>query len=156
MWMTPFSFCSTPVTLISRAPITTGRYCSNLRGQMMVLAMPVSSSSVMKMALPVARPLTHQHDPADGDAPARLDGGKQLVAHDAARIEIAAQERHRMRLQRQMQMAIILDHLLARQHRRQMRVGLHLRHRSAREQRQIVLVAGPLKRLHGPERIAAA
>ena len=31
-----------------------------------------------------------------------------------------------MRLQRQMQMTIILDHLLARQHRGQMRIGLEL------------------------------
>ena len=31
--MTSFSFCSTPVTLITREPITIGRYCSNFRGQ---------------------------------------------------------------------------------------------------------------------------
>jgi hypothetical protein len=37
-----------------------------------------------------------------------------------------------------------------------MRVGLDFRHRGASEQRQVVLVAGLLQRLHGPERIAAA
>ena len=47
--------------------------------------------------------------------------GQQFVTNDAARVEIGAQERHRMRLQRQVQMAIVLDHLLARRHRRQMR-----------------------------------
>ena len=81
---------------------------------------------------------------------------KQLMAHDAARLEVGAQERHRMRLQRQVQMAIVLDHLLARRHRRQMHVGLHLRHRRAREQRQIVLVAGAAQSFHRPQCVTAA
>ena len=60
------------------------------------------------------------------------------------RIEIGAQERDRMRVQRQLQMPVILDDLFARRHRRQCDVGLHLGHRYAREQRQVVLVAGAL------------
>ena len=51
------------------------------------------------MAFPVAGPLTDQNDAADGHAPSRNERGQKLVAHDAARIEIGAQERHRMRLQ---------------------------------------------------------
>ena len=50
--------------------------------------------------------------------PGRMSG-RQLVPDDAAGVEIGAQERHRMRLQRQMQVPVVLDHLLARQHRRQ-------------------------------------
>ena len=89
-----------------------------------------------------ARALAHQHEPADGDAAAGRQAGKLLVAQNIAPLEFAAQERHRMRLERQMQMPIILDHLLAGRHRRQMRVGLDLVHGRARKQRQIVLVAG--------------
>ena len=92
-------------------------------------------------ALGGARPLPHQHQAGDGDASARSHAGELLVAHDAAPVELAAQERHRMRLQRQMQMPIVLDHLLAEPHRRQRGIGLDLRHLDAREQRQIVLVA---------------
>ena len=47
-----------------------------------------------------------------------------------------------MRFEREMQMPVILHHLLAGRHRRQMRVGLDLVHRRARKQRKIVLVAG--------------
>ncbi len=83
--------------------------------------------------------------------------GQKLVAHDAARVEIAAQERHRMRLQRQVQMAIVLDHLLARQHRRQMRrpapaPACDTRANSGR----LSLSPAFCKRLHRPQRVAAA
>ena len=44
-------------------------------------------------------PLPHQHEAADGDAPAGREQGQQLGTHNAARTEIVAQERHRMRLQ---------------------------------------------------------
>ena len=103
-------------------------YCSNLRGQTMVLAIAVSSSSVMKMALPVpGRCRTSTRPPMFTRRRAQASDSSSW-RDDAARIEIGAQERHRMRLQRQMQMAIVLDHLLARRHRRQTRVGLELRH----------------------------
>ncbi len=59
-----------------------------------------------------------------------------------------------MRLQRQMQVAIVLDHLLAEPHRRQRGIGLDLRHLDARKQRQIVLVAAALQRAHRPQRLA--
>ena len=150
MWMTPFSFCSSPVTLISRAPMMIGRKRSNTRGHRIVLAMPVSSSSVMKMALPVPGRWRTSTRPATVTMRPGRHLGQQLVPHDAARVEIGAQERHRMRLQRQMQVAIVLDHLLARQHRRQRDVRLELRHGDAREQRQVVLVARALQRAHRP------
>src|SRR5262245_57903165 len=52
-------------------------------------------------------------------------------------------------------MAVVLDHLLAGRHRGQMRIPLALGHRGLCEQRQVVLVAGTLERLHGPQRGAA-
>ena len=54
-----------------------------------------------------------------------------------------------------MQVAIVLNHLLSRRHRRKIDIRLHLRHRNAPEQRQIVLVARALQRAHRPEGIAA-
>ena len=54
-----------------------------------------------------------------------------------------------------MQVAIVLDHLLAGRHRRQIDVRFELRHRDAAEQRQIVLVAGALQGAHRPQGIAA-
>ena len=78
------------------------------------------------------------------------DARQLLVGHDPAHRKIAAQKRDRMRLQRQMQMPIILDHLLARGHFRQIDVRFELRHFDPRKQRQIVLVAGALQRPHRP------
>ena len=92
MWMTPFSFCSTPVTLISRAPITTGRYCSNLRGHTIVLAMPVSSSSVMKMALPLPGRWRTSTRPADGHTPAGHQRQEEAHGERYRALEIDAQE----------------------------------------------------------------
>ena len=60
-----------------------------------------------------------------------------------------------MRLQRQVQVAIVLDHVLAEPHRRQRDVGLEFRALHAREQRQVVLVAGAAQRAHRPQRLAA-
>ena len=121
MWMTPFSFCSSPVTLISRAPMMIGRKRSNVaRPQDRV----GDASLVLQRhedGVAGARTLAHQHEPGDRHASAGDNVGQKLVPDDAARIEVGAQERHRMRLQRQMQMPVILDHLLARQHRRQTR-----------------------------------
>ena len=48
-WITPDALCSGPVTLTRRAPSTTGRNASKVRAHTMQLAMPVSSSSVMKI-----------------------------------------------------------------------------------------------------------
>jgi hypothetical protein len=60
----------------------------------------------------------------------------------------------RMRLERQMQMPIILDHLLAGRHRRQMRVGFELVHARAGKERKIVLVAGAPQCADRPRRLA--
>ena len=54
-WTTSPSRCSSPLTPISRDPSTARRFFSNTLGQTMMLAMPVSSSSVAKIT-PVAVP----------------------------------------------------------------------------------------------------
>ena len=54
-WTTPDSFCTRPVTATRRAPMTSGRCRSNSFGQTTILAIPVSSSIVMKMT-PLAEP----------------------------------------------------------------------------------------------------
>ena len=56
-----------------------------------------------------------------------------------------------MRLERQMEVPIVLDHLLAEQHPRQVDVGLERRRGEMGEQRQVVLVAGATQRPHRPQ-----
>ena len=128
-WMTPEAFCSLPVTQSAARRERSGRNFSNIaRPDDRHWRSAVSSSSVAKMT-PLAVPgrwRTSTRPPTVTRRPGR-HAGQLLVAQDAARVEIGAQERHRMRLQRQMQMPVILDHMLAGQHRRQMRVGLDLR-----------------------------
>ena len=70
-WITSLSGSrwTIPCTAISRAPITILRCFSNTSGQTTRLAMPVSSSMVMKHdALGAARPLADQHQPGDRQA----------------------------------------------------------------------------------------
>ena len=54
-----------------------------------------------------------------------------------------------------MQVAVVLDHLLAGSIGGRCDVGLERRHGDVREQRQVVLVAGAAQRPHRPQRIAA-
>src|SRR5499427_5274896 len=54
-----------------------------------------------------------------------------------------------------MQVAIVLDHLLADTHRRQRDIWLKRRHSGTRKQRQIVFVAGATQRTHRPQRLPA-
>ena len=131
---------STPCTAISRAPITILRCFSNTAGQTTRLAIPVSSSMVMKTT-PLACPA------AGGSAPRRrstavcrrgwceLLGGDELL-----RRIMRAQEMHRMRLQAQADGLVIADHMLGERHHRKLR-GLALPALVARlgisEQRQI-------------------
>ena len=69
------------VDAISRAPITILRCFSNTSGQMTRLAMPVSSSMVMKHdALGAARPLADQHQPGHRQALAVTDGASARSA----------------------------------------------------------------------------
>ena len=72
------------------------------------------------------------------------------MAQNSAGFELAPYKRERMRLERQMQGAIVLDDVLARPHRRQRDVRFELVHAHASEQRQVVLVAAALQRTHGP------
>ena len=101
-------------------------------------------------ALRAAGPLAHQYEARHRHAPPGRDFGKPLAFENAPTIEAFPQERQRMGLQRKMQMAIILDHLFARRHRRQMGVGFAVGKSGAREQRQIVLVAGAPQRAQRP------
>ena len=53
-WTTPSGlFSTTPSTSISRAAMTSRRNCSNIRAHRTTLVIPVSSSRVTKMALPL-------------------------------------------------------------------------------------------------------
>ena len=135
----------------------------------MTLATALSSSMVMNttpLAEPglcrqVTRPEMRTRVP-DGDA------AQRLVLHDAAGVEIGAQELRRMRAQRQMQETVVVDDLFADRHGRQTDVGLFAAsHRCVararapaaielRKQRQIVItVADPAERFGRPQRLAA-
>ena len=121
MWITFFSFCSTPVTLISRAPITSGTV-------LLELARPdhgvgdgrlVFQSHENRIA--GARPLPHQHDPADGHAPPWNKGREEArAARYRARRDRGAGTTPDA-LSATEQVTIVLDHLFARQHGRQVR-----------------------------------
>src|SRR5262249_51833774 len=69
--------------------------------------------------LGVARSLTYQHKAGDGDDAAGGYCWKLLVAQNSAGFELRPYKCERMRLERQMQGAIVLDDVLARPHRRQ-------------------------------------
>ena len=131
IWMTPCSLCSLPVTATKRAPSTIARKRSNAFGQTMTLAMPASSSSVMKMT-PLAVPGRWRTStrPATVDPLAVPDRGKRVGAQDSARGEAGAHERGRMGLQGQRQAPVVLDHMRAERHRRQSRVRLGFARRS--------------------------
>ncbi len=102
-------------------------------------------------AIGAAGTLAHQHETGDGDAAAGRGCGKPLVAENAAAVEFAAQERDRVRLERQMQMTVVLDHVLADEHGRQGDIGFERRRGRAGKQRQIILVAGAAQRPHCPQ-----
>src|SRR5215467_8167957 len=63
--------------------------------------------------LGVARSLTHQHKAGDGDDAPRGYRWEFFVAQNSAGFELAPYKRERMRLERQMQGAIVLDDVLA-------------------------------------------
>ena len=93
-WITPEALCKGPVTATSRAPITTGRYVSNARAHTMVLAMPVSSSSVMKIT-PLAVPgrwRTSTSPATVTRSPLRMPGNSSWRRMPRA-VELATQER---------------------------------------------------------------
>ena len=70
-WTTMPSRCTGPSTPIIIDCSTTRRKRSDVFGQTIRLAFPVSSSSVMKMTLLTARPLSCDHYPRRLDPPAR-------------------------------------------------------------------------------------
>ena len=109
-------------------------------------------------ALGRAGPLADQDEAGDRDPAARAQALQPFVGDDPQGLEVAAHEAHRMRLQRQRQEAIIVDHLLADRHRRQRRVGLGLQVAGRRllEQRQPLRRALGVERPAGPQRVAAA
>jgi hypothetical protein len=65
-----------------------------------------------------ARPLADGDEAGDGGAFAGPACAQVLVAGDAAPGEVGAQERCRMRAQRQFEEAVVVDHLFAERHER--------------------------------------
>ena len=136
------------------APSTTGRNVSNIFGQTMMLAMSVSSSRVMKMT-PLAVPGRWRTRTRPETVTRRPFGRSRsvCVVDDAARGELRAQERDRVRLQRQAEEAVVVDHMLAERHRRQGEVRLACGCRRARRRRT---AAGGSARAPPPPRPRAA
>ena len=98
---------------------------SNTFGQTMTLATALSSSMVMNTT-PLAEPgrcrqVTRPEMRTRVSLAMPREG---LVAQDAAAVEISAQELRRMRPQRQMEKAIVVDDFLAQRHGRKRDVGL--------------------------------
>ncbi len=140
---------------MSRAPITSLRYCSITFGHTTILAMPVSSSSVMKTT-PLALPgrCRTSTTPAQRTRRLSLRVVDVLAGDDALSREPLAQEFHRVALQRQPDGLVIGDHLLRQRHLGQrlcVLVGLLARDRGL-EQRQRHVVGQPP---HRPQRRAA-
>ena len=138
-----------------RAPITSFRYCSITLGHTTILAMPVSSSSVMKttpLALP--GPLPHQHHAGATDAAPVVLVVDVLAGDDALLREPLAQKFHRVALQRQPHGLVIGDHLLRQRHLRQrlcVLVGLLAGDRGLKQRQRHVVGQPP----HRPQRRAA-
>ncbi len=137
--------------------MTMARSRSKAFGQTIRLAMPISSSSVMKItpcAVPgrwrtSTSPATATRSPLFSVASASL----RLTPRASRR---RAHEGDRMGLERQRQATIVLDDMGAERHRRQPGVGLGVALGPAqREQRQVVLVADPVEAPHRPQRLAA-
>ena len=95
------------------------RCASKMRCQTIALAMPVSSSSVMKVTLPSPGRWRTRTMPATWTFAPSFSAGERGAGSDAAPVELGAQEGERMGAQRELDGAIILDHLAALGHRRQ-------------------------------------
>ena len=155
-WITPDAFCSGPVTATRRAPITTGRYVSNVRCHTIVLAMPVSSSSVMKIT-PLAVPGRWRTStrPATVTRAAGGNARQQLVPHDAA-----PRRDRRAGTTPDAPSARDAGGDSPRPPAAPGGIGGRATSGSSsgiatrREQRQVVLVAGALQRAHRPQRVA--
>ena len=127
-WMTPCSDCRRPVTFSKRAPSTMARKRSKIFGQTMMLATPVSSSSVAKItpdAVP-GRWRTRTSPATETRRPLCMSGRRSASTMPRAASSLP-QERDGMRLQRKRERAIVAHHMLAERHQRQR----HLRLRSA-------------------------
>jgi len=124
-WITPSSRCNLPVQRSRVAPSAARRKRSRLAGQTIRLAIPVSSSTVMKttpFALPGALP--DQHDPGDRQPPVDRQMGEVGGGDQALAGEIGAQKGEQVTLQSQAQARVILHDMLAQRHLRQQRHGM--------------------------------
>ncbi len=146
-WMTPDSFCSRPVTETkARADHQGAQALVDFRPDDDVGDAALIFERHEDDAARRAWTLAHQHQSADNDARAlrRVDRGKARGGYDVALRQMLPHERYGMSFQRQRQMPVILDDLLAGRHRRQMRVGFEWREGERAQKRQVVLVAGAI------------
>ena len=103
-----------------------------------------------------AGPLADDGEAGDGDAAAAPRVAERLVRDDAAGGEARPDERHRMRLQRQAEIAVVVDDMLPDRHRRQRNVGLapYVGMGGDVEQRQPVVGPAAAEVAGGPQRVA--
>ena len=134
-----------------------GRNCSNTFGQTTMLAMSVSSSMVMKMT-PLAVPgrWRTRTSPATVTRRAVPRIAERLAGDDATRREPRAEEGDRVRLQRQAEIAVVVDDMLADRHRRQgeIRLAADVGEFGGVEQRQAVVGLAAAELARRPERVA--
>ena len=157
-WMTPSAFCSLPRTPTQRLPNTTARNFSNTFGQTIDVGdAGLVLDGLEHHALGRARPLPDQHQARDLDDPAAGDVLQPGIEPAAGAGEPGAQERHRMGLQGKRQRLVVIDHLLAKRHRRQVDIGfvLQIVAIGERKQRQPLGARQWIERLDRPQRIAA-
>ena len=124
MWMTLPSRCSVPWIATIAAARMIRRCASKMRCQTIALAMPVSSSRVMKVTLPLPGRWRTRTMPATWTLSPSFSSREPAAGRDPAPLQLRAQEGERMGAQRELDGAIILDHLAALGHRRQRHFGL--------------------------------
>ena len=95
------------------------RCVSKMRCQQIALAMPVSSSTVRKVTVPVPGRWRMRTMPATWTLSPSLSSLSPAAGDDAASLQVRTQEGDRMGAQRKLHGAIILDHLAPVAERRQ-------------------------------------
>ena len=112
------------------------RCASKMRCQTMALAMPVSSSSVMKVTLPAPGRWRTRTMPAIRTLSPSFSAPSPAAGVIAAPVQRGTQEGERVGAQGELDGAVILDHLAALGHRRQRHFGLVRPRLGGGEQRQ--------------------
>ena len=94
--------------------------------------------------------LAHQHQPGDGGAGAVLQPREIRIGEDAPFRKGGTQQRGGMGFQGEMQMPLILHHLLAQRHGGQRHRRFLRRQGDAGQERQVVLVGDAAQGAHRP------